>query len=133
MTPFYLYQKGLCTTGKKTANCTDSSGAEMLESVPGILSHDQTHLSQVNAPPPTSTDTTESFCDLENEDSINEFGLPVQHQPFLLEDDNDASPNYPEYLSDSSDSSDSSGAYISGSEFSDSARSDLSDNDSLSG
>ena len=36
-------------------------------------------------------------------------------------------------LADSSDSSDSSGAYISGSEFSDSARSDLSDNDSLSG
>ena len=58
-----MYQKGLSTTGKKTENCTDSSGAEMLEPVTAI-SHDQTHLNQVTALPPTCTDTTESFCGL---------------------------------------------------------------------
>ena len=117
---------------KKTANCTDSSSAEMLDSVTGIRSHDQTHLSQDNAPPPMCTDTTESICDLDKEDSIKDFGLPVQHEPFLLEDDNDASSNYPGYLSDSSDSTDSSGTYISGSEFNESARGDLSDDDACS-
>ena len=91
------------------------------------ISQDQTHLNQVNAPPPMCRDTTESFCGLEKEDSVNDFDLSVQHQPFLLEDDNDASSYYPAYLSDSSDSSDSSGTYITGSEFSES---DLSDNDS---
>ena len=96
------------------------------------ISHDQTDLNQVNAPPSTFTDTAESFnCDLRKEDSANDFGLLVPHQPFLLEDDNDASSYYPACLSDSSDTSDSSGTYITGSEFSESA-SDLSDNDSSS-
>ena len=117
---------------KKSANCTDSSTAEMLESVTDIRSHDQTHLNQVNPPPSMCTDTTESICDLDKEDSINDFGLPVQDQPFLQEDDNDASSNHPGYLSDSSDSTDSSCTYISGSEFNESAGSDLSDNDSCS-
>ena len=82
---------------KKTANCTDSSSAEMLESVTGIRSHDQTHLNQGNAPPSMGTDTTECICDLDKEDSINDFGLPVQDQPFLQDDDtcNDASSNHP--------------------------------------
>ena len=130
MTPFSLYQKGLCTLQhwKKTANYTVSSGAERNVPVTEI-SQDQTHLNQVNAPPPTCRDTTVSFCGLEKEDSVNDFDLSVQHQPFLLEDDNDASSYYPAYLSDSSDSSDSSGTYITGSEFSES---DLSDNDSNS-
>ena len=97
MTLFYLYQKGLCTTGKKSASCTDSSSAEMLESVTDIRSHDQTHLNQVNPTPSMCTNTTESICDLDKEDSINDFGLPVQDQPFLQEDDtcNDASSNHP--------------------------------------
>jgi len=104
----------------------------MLESVTDIRSHDQTHLNQVNPTPSMCTNTTESICDLDKEDSINDFGLPVQDQPFLQEDDNDTSSNHPGYLSDSSDSTDSSCTYISGSEFNESARSDLSDNDSCS-
>ena len=113
---------------KKTVNCTDPSGAEMLVPVTEI-SHDHIHSIQDNAVPPTCGDTTESFCGLEKEDSINDFDLPVHHQPFQLEDDNDASSYYPAHLSDSSDSSDSSATCITGSEFSES---DFSDNGSNS-
>ena len=113
---------------EKTVNCTDPSGTEML--VPETeISHDNSYSEQDYAPPPTCGDTTESFCGLEKEDSRNDFGLPVHHQPFLLEDGNDASSYYPGYLSDSSDSSDSSATCITGSEF---GESDLSDNGSNS-
>ena len=115
---------------KKTVNCTDPYDAEMLVPVTEI-SQDQTHFNQDNTLPPACRDTTESVCGLEKEDSVNDFRLPVQHQPFLLEDDNDASSYYmyPVYMSDSSDSLEASGTYITGSEFSES---DLSDNDSNS-
>ena len=66
---------------------------------------------------------------MEKEDSINDFDLSVHHQPFLIEDNNDAYSYYPAYLSDSSDSSDSSATCITGSEFSES---DLSGNGSNS-
>ena len=113
---------------KKTVNCTDPYDAEMLVPVTEI-SQNQTHFNQDNTLSPACRDTTESVCGLEKEDSVNDFRLPVQHQPFLLEDDNDASSYYPAYMSDSSDSSDSSGTYITGSEF---TESDLSDNESNS-
>lgn len=78
---------------KKTVNCTDPYDAEMLVPVTEI-SQDQTHFNQDNTLPPACRDTTESVCGLEKEDSVNDFRLPVQHQPFLLEDDNDASSYY---------------------------------------
>ena len=113
---------------EKAVNCTDPSGTEML--VPETeISHDNSHSNQDYAPPRTCGDTTESFCGLEKEDSINDFDLSVHQQPFLIEDDNDAYSYYPTYLSDSSDSSDSSATCITGSEFSES---DLSDNGSNS-
>ena len=126
--PILPVQKRSMHYWKKTVNHTDPAGAEMLVPMTEI-SHDQTHINQDNAPPPTCRDTTESFCGLEEEDSVNDFDLPVQHQPFLLEDDTDASSYHPAYLSDSSDSSDSSATYITGSEFSESY---VSDNDSNS-
>ena len=129
MTPFYLYQKGLCTTGKKLQiaqihlvlnRCWTQQLGFKVMTKPTRTKLMRHHLCvQIQQNQSVTWTKRIPLMILVCMYSTSHLYWRMKMMPLQT-------------ILDSSDSTDSSGTYISGSEFNESARGDLSDNDSCS-